>query len=152
MQYVTGFSAVVDLLRPVLVSASANPQNSSELPTLFGSFWLVDKTRVHLAWPAAHDVKSETLFEVIKHLIYGTVCYINIFTNLSLLGVEMYPPPKLSCESRHLAWASCLCQSFLSCTRCHKKSVGLLMWLVGCTLWLTPGFVERHSRCNIAHP
>src|ERR1700677_2086816 len=106
---------------------SANPRNSSELPTLFGSFRLVDKTHVHLAWPAAHDVKSETLFEVIKHLIYGTVCYINIFTNLSLLSVEMYPPPKLSCESRHLAWASCLCQSFLSCTRCHKKSVGLLM-------------------------
>jgi len=71
---------------------AANPHNSSELPTLF------DK-HVRLAWPAAHDDKSKTLFEVIKHLIYGMVYYINIFTNLSLLSVEMY---LMSCEFRWL--------------------------------------------------
>jgi hypothetical protein len=112
-----------------------NARDTIKLSTLFGSFQLVDKTRIHLAWPAAHNVKSETLFEVIKHLMYGTVYYINIFTNLSLLRVEMYLLSKLFCESRHLAWAYCLCQSCSSCTRCHKKSVGLLM--ISCTICLS---------------
>jgi hypothetical protein len=62
-----------------LSHSSGNSQNSSELPTLFGSFELVGKTRVHLAWPASNNNKSETLFDVIKYLIYGTVYYINIF-------------------------------------------------------------------------
>jgi len=45
--------------------------------------------RVHLAWPASHDNTIETLFEVMGHLTYSTVYYINIFTNLSLLSVEI---------------------------------------------------------------
>jgi len=87
------------LLVPSLTprAASGNSQNSSELPTLFGSFELVGKTRVHLAWPASHDHKSEAVFDVIKHLICGTVYYINIFTNLYLLSIEMYLLSKLSC-------------------------------------------------------
>jgi len=68
---------------------SGNSQNSSRLPTLFGSFELAGKTRVHLAWPASHDNTIETLFEVMGHLTYSTVYYINIFTNLSLLSVEI---------------------------------------------------------------
>jgi hypothetical protein len=87
-----------------------------ELTMLWGSFQLVDKMCIDLASPTTHNIKSETLFEVIKHIIYGTVYYINIFTNLSLLSVETYLLSKLFCESRHLAWASCLCQYFSSCT------------------------------------
>jgi hypothetical protein len=60
-------------------------QNSSELPTLFGSFLL--------EW-------------VIKHLIYGTVYYINILTNLLL-----------RCRACQTAspdsWLRHLCKSFL---------------------------------------
>ena len=99
---------------------SANPWNSSGLPMLFRSFQLVGKTHVHLAWPAWHNNKSETLFKVIKHLIHGTIYYINIFTNLSWLSFEICQMSKLSCESRHLASAYCLCQSFVSCTSLYK--------------------------------
>ena len=60
------------------------------------------------SWPAAHDIKSETLFEVLKHLIYGIVYYINIFTNLSLLSVEMYLWSKLV-QLGHLVSASLFC-------------------------------------------
>jgi len=45
----------------------------------------------------SHDHKSEAVFDVIKHLICGTVYYINIFTNLYLLSIEMYLLSKLSC-------------------------------------------------------
>ena len=56
---------------------------------LFGSFELAGKMRVHLAWPASHDNTIETLFEVMGHLTYSTVYYLNIFTNLYLLSVEI---------------------------------------------------------------
>jgi len=54
-------------------------------------FELAGETRVYLAmaWPASHDDKSKTLFDVMGHLTYSTVYYINTFTNLSLLSVEI---------------------------------------------------------------
>jgi len=62
----------------------------------------------------AINVNYSTIQKVLSDLVY----YINIFKFKSLLSVEMY---LMSCSSRHLAWASCLCQSFLSCTRCLRK-------------------------------
>jgi hypothetical protein len=71
-------SKLVQKLSKNHMNSSYNPQGVRRRPR----FQLVGKTQVLLAWPASHNDKSKTLFEVVKHLIYGTVDYINIFTNL----------------------------------------------------------------------
>ena len=45
---------------------------------------------INHAMATLNNNKSKTLFEVMGHLTYSTAYYINTFTNLSLLSVEIY--------------------------------------------------------------
>ena len=91
-------------------------------PRLSGLLRLL-KTRVR--W---HGPPHKTIRVIIKHLIYGTVYYTNIFTNLSLLSIEMYVSSIIYCQNclvgrdtwlGHLGAASLFCL-VQACTSLHK--------------------------------